>query len=153
MEIGDSFSDFGASKEDLLANILGITFGYLSYKNSSLTNVLDFRWEYEPNTNTFSDFSTDYENSKYLLALKLNGFDRTRRTFLKHIELHAGYFTRGFEGSDSSSNSAKERNLFLGIALNLTDLFRRRGYSKTATLFKYYQIPGISLRLRNDLNE
>lgn len=149
MELGDSFSEFGASKEDMLANILGATFGYLSYKNKSLSNILDFRWEYKPNSETTGDFTTDYENSKYLLALKFNGFDFARSNFLKHIELHAGYFTRGF----SEPSATKERNVFFGIGINLTDLFRRQAYKKTATLFKYYQLPETSLQVRDDLND
>lgn len=149
MELGDSFSDFGASKEDMLANILGVAFGYLSYRDKPLSNILDFRWEYKPNSETIGDFTTDYENSKYLLALKLNGFDFARNNFLKHIEFHAGYYTRGFAQADGT----KERNGFVGIGFNLTDLFRRHSYDKTATLLKYYQIPGSSFQVKNDLND
>lgn len=149
MELGDSFSDFGASGEDMLANILGVAFGYLSYRNKPLSNILDFRWEYKPNSETIGDFTTDYENSKYLLALKLNGFDFARNNFLKHIEFHAGYYTRGFAQADGT----KERNTFIGIGLNLTDFFRRHSYKKTATLFKYYQIPETSLQMKHNLND
>ena len=149
MEVGDAFSDFGASKEDMLVNTIGVIYGYYSYKNPRLSNILDFRWEYKPNSETVGDFTTDYENSKYLLALKLNGFDFARNSFLKHIEFHAGYYTRGFV----ELNDTKERNLFIGIGFNLTDFFRRHSYNKTSTLFKYYQIPGSSLQLTKDLNE
>ena len=149
MELGDSFSDFGFSKEDMIANTVGILFGYLSYKNPTLSNILDLRWEYKPNSETLEDFTTDYENSKYLLALKLNGFDFARNSFLKHIEFHVGYYTRGF----NEVNDARERNLFVGIGFNLTDLFRHHSYNKTSTLFKYYQIPGSSFQLKKDLNE
>ncbi len=148
MEIGDSFSEFGFSKEDMVANIAGITFAYFSYINPELSNKLDFRWEYFPDSGS-SDFSTDYENSKYLLALKFNGFEFARDSFLKHIELHAGYYTRGF----ADPNAAKERNLFLGIGINLTDFFRRHSYNKTSTVFKYYQLPGSSLQSKKDLNQ
>ena len=149
MELGDSFSNFGASKEDMISNIFGVTFGYFTYRNPQLSNIIDFRWEYKPNSETFGDFSTDYENSKYLLALKLNGFDFARSSFIKHIELHAGYYTRGFSDPDAT----KERNVFIGIGFNLTDLFRRHSYNKTATLFKYYQIPATSIKVTNDIND
>lgn len=149
MEFGDAFSDFGASKEDAAANVIGVIYGYFSYKNQQLADTLDLRWEYRPNKDTFGDFTTDYENSKYLLALKLNGFDFSHSSFLKHIELHAGYYTRGFSDPDAT----KERNVFIGIGLNLTDFFRSHSYNKTATLFKYYQIPATSLHFEKDLNE
>ncbi len=149
IEIGDSFSDFGASKEDMVANAAGVIFGYYTYKYPALSNILDYRWQYRPTSETYKDFATDYENSKYLLALKLNGFDFARDSFLKHIEIHAGYYTRGFiEPFDN-----KERNLFVGIGLNLTDFFRRHSYKKTSTLFKYYQLPASSLQFDKDLNE
>ncbi|NOQ89597.1 MAG: DUF2279 domain-containing protein [Gammaproteobacteria bacterium] len=149
MEVGDAFSDFGASKEDMAANILGVIYGYYSYKNPRLSNILDLRWEYKPNSETLDDFTTDYENSKYLFALKLNGFEFAQNSFLKHVEFHAGYYTRGFD----DANATKERNVFVGISLNLTDLLRRHSYNKTSTLLKYYQIPGTSLQLKKDLNE
>jgi Predicted periplasmic lipoprotein (DUF2279) len=149
MELGDAFSDFGASKEDMTANVLGVIYGYYSYKNPRLSNILDLRWEYKPNSETFDDFTTDYENAKYLFALKLNGFEFARNSFLKHIELHAGYYTRGFE----DANATKERNVFVGISINLTDFLRRHSYNKTSTLLKYYQIPGTSLQLKKDLND
>jgi hypothetical protein len=44
MELGDSFSNFGASKEDMISNILGVTFGSFTYRNPQLSNILDFRW-------------------------------------------------------------------------------------------------------------
>jgi hypothetical protein len=44
IELGDSFSNFGASKEDMISNILGVTFGYFTYRNPQLSNILDFRW-------------------------------------------------------------------------------------------------------------
>ena len=145
MEIGDSFSGFGYSNEDMLANTVGIIYGYFSYKNPQLANILDIRWEYKPNPNTLEDLTTDYENSKYLLALKLNGFDFSHNNFLKHVELHVGYYSRGF----SDLNVTKQRSLFVGISFNLTDLFRRHSYNKTATFFKYYQIPYLSIQSNN----
>lgn len=149
MELGDSFSDFGSSKEDMIANVLGIAFGYMSFSSQRLSNILDFRWEYKPNAETLNDFTTDYENSKYLLALKLNAFEFARSSFLKHIEIQAGYYTRGF----AEQGATKERNIFIGLGFNLTDLFRRHSYNKTSTLFKYYQLPNTSIQMTEDLND
>ncbi len=59
---------------------------------------------------------TDYSGQRYLLALKLSGFERFSRTPLRLVELHAGYYARGFTkeeedlgepfGADCSSGSA-----------------------------------------------
>lgn len=146
MEAGDSFSDFGFSYEDLVANALGGAASYYRYRYPSLARKVDLRWEigFDPGQ---MDVTTDYENSKYLVALKLNGFERFNKSILKHVELHAGYFTRGY----SEGSAPDERNLYMGIGLNLTDLFRRGGHAKTSTLFNYYQPPNTYLMIRNKL--
>ena len=148
MEIGDSFSAYGFSKEDFIANGIGSLFGYYLYNNPELENKIDFRWEYgfHPNQN---DITTDFENFKYLFALKLNGFEYFRNTFLRHFELHLGYYSRGFD----DPLATKERNLYYGIGLNLTDLFRRHSYKKTATTLKYIQIPGTNIEFNKDKNK
>lgn len=59
-------------------------------------------------------------------------FDFARNNFLKPTAFHAAYFTRGFSDVDGT----KQRNVFPGIGLNLTGLFRRHAYKKAATLLK-----------------
>lgn len=147
IEVGDSFSEFGFSKEDMVVNTLGSLLAYYTYIDPGLSSKLDFRWEYgfDPEGN---DFTTDYENSKYLFALKLNGFESFNTSFLKHFELHLGYYTRGF----SSTGDTKERNVFIGIGLNLTDLFERHDHHKTSVFLKYFQIPGTNMEFERDLN-
>ena len=148
MEVGDSFSEFGFSHEDMIINGVGSLLGYYLYTNPNMSSKIDFRWEYgvHPNNN---DITTDYENSKYLFALKLNGFDSFRDNFLKHIEFHVGYYTRGFDDPVDT----KERNVFFGIGLNLTDLFRRHSYKKTATVLRYIQVPGTNIEFEKDRNQ
>ena len=148
MELGDSFSSYGFSHEDFLVNMAGSVFGYITYKNPDLRNKIDFRWEYGFHPND-DDFITDYENSKHLIAIKFNGFDSTSQGLLKHLELHLGYYTRGF----SETCDEKKRNLYVGLGLNLTDFFRRRGCHKTAKLLNYIQIPGTYVTFKQDLND
>lgn len=148
METGDSFSPYGFSKEDFIANSVGSLLGYYLYLKPDWASKIDLRWEYGLHPN-HSDFTTDYENSKYLLALKLNGFEYFRNSFLKHIELHAGYYTRGF----SDALESKERNVYVGIGLNLTDLLRRHDYRKTSTVLRYIQIPGTYMEFEKDMNK
>lgn len=148
MELGDSFSDFGFSREDLIANGAGSLLGYYLYINPDLANKIDLRWEYGIHPDK-GDFTTDYENSKYLVALKLNGFEFAHNNFLKHIELHVGYYARGFD----NILATKERNVFFGIGLNLTDLLRRHSYKKTATVLRYIQVPGTNVEFKKDRNQ
>jgi hypothetical protein len=60
-----------------------------------------------------------------------------------------GYYARGF----SDDKDKKERNFYLGIGLNLTDLFRRYSWKKTAVVLDYIQIPGTYLQYKHDFNE
>ena len=146
MEFGDAFSDYGFSKEDFLANLVGAAYGYYSYTHPSLANKLDFRWEYGLNPQS-SDLFTDYENSKYLFALKLNGFSEVKDTFLKHLELHLGYYTRGYDDPLHENT----RNLYIGLGFNLSDYFYRREHQKTATFLRYYQPPGLYVAHNKEL--
>lgn len=148
MEVGDSFSDFGFSNEDFIINALGSVAGYFLYQSPSLSKKIDIRWEYGFHSQS-DDFTTDYENTKYLVAIKLNGFENTRTTFLKHLELHLGYYTRGF----SDPLDSRERNLYLGLGVNLTDLLWRNNYKKTATVLKYIQLPGTYVEFTKDINK
>jgi uncharacterized protein YfiM (DUF2279 family) len=147
MELGDSFSDFGFSYEDMIANTAGAVLGYVLYKYDNLSDKLDFRWQpgFEPNK---TDFSTDYENSKFLLALKLNGFDWAKQTPWRHVEFHLGYYTRGFAEQEID----RERKIYVGIGINLTDLFRRHGWKKTATFLRYVQIPYTSINAEHSFD-
>lgn len=147
MEFGDSFSKYGFSAEDLLFNTLGSALGCLLYLDANLAEKIDLRWEYGVNP-TGGDLFTDYENTKVLLAVKLNGFERIRRGWLKHVELHLGYYTRGFDEHEPD----RERNIYVGIGLNLTDFFRRRGWRKAAKVFNYLQLPYTYLPFEHDFN-
>jgi hypothetical protein len=146
MEFGDSFSDFGFSTEDLLANGVGALLGYVLAGNDNLAAKIDFRLEYNLSFDKMDVF-TDYENSKYLLALKLNGFEAVRNTPWRHLEFHLGYYTRNFDTNTENN----ERNIYLGIGINLTDLLQRHFWKKTATMLRYFQLPWTSLSLSHDL--
>lgn len=148
MELGDAFSDFGFSYEDLIANAFGGLAGYYRYRYPQLASKVDLRWEVGLDPSQL-DLATDYDNSKYLVALKLNGFDTLRGSFLRHVELHAGYYARGYSDPDEPD----QRTLYLGLGLNLTDLFRRHGYRKTATVLNYFQPPGTYVPTERQLGD
>lgn len=148
MEFGDAFSNYGFSYEDFIANVIGGMASYFRYRYSELARKVDLRWEIGLDPNK-GDITTDYENSKYLIALKLNGFDTFSKSILRHFEIHAGYYTRGYSDPDKRH----KRNLYTGIGLNLTDLLRRHGYPKLATFLNYYQPPGTYIAAENRLGE
>jgi hypothetical protein len=134
MEIGDGFSEYGSSPEDMVANITGAGASYLLHKYPSLSDRIDLRVEYRPSGT--GDISTDYAYMKFLIALKAEGFSHVQNDYLKYLELHFGYYAKGYEKEEP----VRERNLYIGIGLNFSRLARR--YSKPlATFLHYYQIP------------
>ena len=136
MELGDSFSNYGFSYEDMLMNTLGSASSYLLYKYPALDSKIDLRWEYAPDFSN-ADIFTDYENTKYLIALKLDGFERLHDTPLGYLEFHLGYFTRGYD----DPNAVRERNLYLGLGVNVGRVLSDLGCGRFCNLFDYYQPP------------
>jgi hypothetical protein len=148
MELGDSISRYGFSYEDAIMNVAGTGFGYLTLRYPELSRKLDFRVELTPEFNK-ADIFTDYEQQKYLLALKLDGFKTLERTPLRYFELHLGYYARGYS---EPPPTPRERNVYIGIGLNLSSLFREHGWTKTATVLRFVQPPYTTLQYENDLN-
>ncbi len=148
MEFGDSFSDFGFSYEDFIMNALGSYVGYYMYIHPELSEKIDFRIEYRPSLSE-QDFFTDYERTKYLVALKLEGFDAIENDYLKYLEVHLGYYARGY----SEVNIKDERNVYVGIGINISRIFSKMSYKKTAKFFNYYQPPFSYVEFRNNLND
>lgn len=149
MEAGDSFSaSYGFSYEDLIMGGLGSYIGYLTEIDPDLGRKLDLRFEYDPVGGNSADIFTDYENSKYLLALKLDGFQAVHNRYLKYLELHLGYYTRNFD------NPAVEnrRKLYFGIGINLSKIFAEKSYKKTATFLKYFQVPNTYVEFDTELH-
>jgi hypothetical protein len=148
MEFGDSFSEFGFSSQDFVMNAVGSFVGYHLYINPDLSKKVDLRVDYRP-TFKETDFITDYERMKFLLAVKLDGFHAIKNKGLKYLEIHLGYYTRGYVGQLGVN---RERNLYFGIGLNLSKMFIERSHKKTATFFRYYQMPYSYFEFNDNLN-
>ena len=150
MELGDSFSNYGFSYEDMIANSLGAALGYYLYRYPDLRRKIDLRWEYKPDFNHLkSDFVTDYEHSKYLVAIKAAGFDSIKAEWLKPFELHIGYYTRNYKDYDPLLADKRERNFYVGIGINVTRLIRP--LSRTL-LFNYLQMPYTYVEMTKELD-
>jgi len=141
IEVGDGYSEHGFSKEDLMADVLGVGVGYLLSTHPNLANKIDFRVEYLPTSNSenVTDFTTNYEQMKHLMVLKADGFEALDDTYLDYLELHLGYYSRNFN-HDTLPLVGRERTLYVGVGLNLSKLLSPYlgSYSK---IFNYYQLP------------
>ncbi len=136
MELGDSFSDYGYSHQDMLMNAAGVYIGYQTVVDDRWRDRIDFRVEHSLRSSSRDPF-TDYEQLKYVLVLKLGGFALFRDSPLRWLELQGGYYARGFD-DDAVRN---ERTTYFGIGLNLSAWFREQGWSRTATVLRFVQPP------------
>lgn len=152
MEVGDSFSPFGFSYEDMLMNTLGAGLGYAFDRYPELAHKIDLRLEYHPSlSGEFeSDLVTDYEHLKYLVAIKAEGFDSIEHPLLQALELHFGYYTRGYDQVGPDLPDQRQRTLYAGIGLNVGRLLRPWWDSR---LFNYLQLPFTYLDARQHLDD
>lgn len=123
VEIFDGFSgDHGFSYEDLTMDILGAGFSVLRNTVPGLREKIDFRMQYLPSPHSGFEPFGDYEGQKFFMVVKLAGFESLQDTPLRFVELHGGYFARGFSHNEEKAGTERERNLYVGIGLNLQEL-------------------------------
>ncbi len=141
LEVGDSTSRrFGFSPEDLIADSLGAGTSYLLAKHPDLDNKIDFRIEYTPSkgSNGKVDQVADYSGMKHLFAIKGSGFKSLQHTPLKYLEIHLGYYTRGYRSYDKGYYE-KSRNPYVAIGINIQRVFNNKPITR---FLEYYQPPG-----------
>jgi hypothetical protein len=149
MELGDAFSDYGFSYEDMVMNAIGSYTGYLMRTTPELKRKIDFRMEYSFKFEE-QDIFTDYENTKYLVALKFDGFDHLQTGPLRYLEFQFGYYTRNYS---DSNHEKRERNIYVGLGLNLSRVFADLSFRKMSRVFNYLQLPGTYIDVNKDLND
>jgi hypothetical protein len=149
VEFFDGFSGgHGFSYEDFIADGLGVGFSVLRNTVPELAEKLDFRLEYIQSE--YSDFApvTDYAGQKYVLALKLSGFEELQETPLRFFELQAGYFTQGYTDAERENGVDQRREPYLAIGLNLNELLNQAPEVRNTTpglaasrALEYLQVP------------
>lgn len=154
VELFDGFSrKYGFSHEDMTVNLLGSAFAYARHAVPGMRGLVDFRVEYAPSGHRDFDPLGDYSGQKYLLAFKLSGTDTFRKTPLRYLELQTGYYTRGFSNTERSHGDERERHTFVGVGINLSEIFfgpRKSDDSGLRRLgrgfFEHVQIPHTAAR-------
>ncbi|PLX88844.1 MAG: hypothetical protein C0618_03450 [Desulfuromonas sp.] len=140
LEVGDATSDYGFSYEDLIMDALGAGTSYLLNRHPGLDEKIDFRLEYWPSKGLSGrdDYAADYSGMRHLFALKAAGFTSLKKTPLRFLEVHLGYYSRGFRTYDVGHYD-EERHLYAGVGLSLPEVFS--GVPILPSIFKYYQPP------------
>ena len=123
VELFDGYSvNYGWSNQDVVMDLLGSGAAYLRQTHPALRDRFDFRLAYVPSGYRGFGPVGDYAGQKYLLAFKLSGLSATRDTPLRFLELHAGYYARGFTPEEVADGRSRSRRGFVGIGLNLNEL-------------------------------
>jgi hypothetical protein len=107
---------------------------------------------------------TDYSGQTYLLIAKASGVPFLRQNqWLRYLELAVGYGTRGYQPTDGTNTQPKERNLYYGLSLNLSQLLddllfekdevseKSRAQQVTQGVLEYLQMPGTALLYEHNL--
>ncbi len=154
VEVGDGFSHYLFSYEDVIMNSLGIMLAYYADKYPWVDELVGFKWEYWPSVDQRryekSDWhnpTSDYSGQKYWLSFKATGVPRLNRTWARYASIDLGYYTRGFIPSSGPSKwDPPYRAVSVALSLNLSEivfgLTPRSPYAKIpAQILKYWQPP------------
>lgn len=93
LEVGDGFSTFGFSYEDLLSNTFGLTYGMLQTRVPFLQNF-SLKWSYIPvRQRDGLNFTQHYDSHTYWLSFNIHGLlpDRWKEYWPRWIQLAGGY--------------------------------------------------------------
>jgi hypothetical protein len=132
---------------DVAFNTAGAAFSVIRNTTPGLSEKLDFRALVIPNDQIYSPTGKKhYRQLRYLFALELGGFEGMRSSPLRFVELHAGYYGKGFTNEEEERGEERKRKLFAGVGINLNELlFNRNPKGRTARaasqLLDYWQPP------------
>lgn len=131
-ELWDSIeSTAGWSWEDVTFNTLGAGFSILRNSIPKLDEKLDYRMMIVPNSDIYTfEGKRHFEQQHFFFALKFSGFDGLKKGPLRFLELHAGYYAKDFDLRDRELGREPKRRIFVGVGLNLRELFFKNSRSR-----------------------
>lgn len=151
-EVLDGFTArTGFSKEDMVTHFVGAGASLLRNTVPGLRDKIDFRMEMRPSSKG-SDLRlvNQLAQRKYLTAIQLSGFKSMERGPARFIELQFGYYGRGFTEVEKKRGADLKRKLFVGIGLNVQEMFPKNPRSiyirAGKGIFDYFQLPYTSVR-------
>jgi hypothetical protein len=146
IEVGDGTSGYGFSYEDLVADAAGAALSALFSYYPNLSKIFNFRLEVAPNFKQPTAFLDNYEKSKFVFSVKLDGIDYLNKIYgLNFLEIYTSYYTRGYQNYPNNPSKHK-RNYSIGLALNVSNILTTLYGTNNKivdTTFKYYQVPNL----------
>ncbi len=133
LEVGDGFSKFRFSTEDLFMDYMGVFFAWMLDRYPALDEFVGIRWEWwpsheyrNPRNPSTVDVTSDYSGQKVFLSLKAAGVPTLKdNIFTRYLTLDFGFFTRGYEPDftpDDKTDNIRRRYFSAGIGINLGTL-------------------------------
>ena len=159
IEMFDGYSKktYGFSREDLVADAVGIIMGSAVALHPDLDRKFSYRMRYVPKgAGGSANFIDSYEGQTYFLTARLAGFaDMSAKNPLRYLELVFGYRGTGFKpriGVPGIDYARHERRTYYGIGLNVEEILRgtifkdnakpTRVQAITEGVLTYVQLPG-----------
>lgn len=159
IELFDGYSKktYGFSKEDLLADAVGILMGSAVAAYPDLDRKFSYRMRYVPKgAGGKANFIDSYEGQTYFLTARMSGFmNLSPKNPLRYLELVFGYRGTGFkprEGVPGIDYARHERRTYYGIGLNMEEILRGTVFASnpkptpiqsiTEGVLTYVQLPG-----------
>tara|TARA_B100001167_G_scaffold185097_1_gene145019 strand:+ start:479 stop:1405 length:927 start_codon:yes stop_codon:yes gene_type:complete len=155
IEILDGYTDYNASTEDILFNLMGSGLGAYLYLNPKLDELIHLDWSYLPSSdftkNIKKDFTTDYAGQVFTLEINGKGVRKILKydqsSPIDYFQMGFSYYTRGYSGE---LNTNKERFTGITLGINLQEFFKVG--SPTRTFVKYFKIPYSFTGIFRELN-
>jgi len=157
IEMGDGFSTFGFSFEDLTSNILGLTYGILQRKYSYLQNF-KLKMGYYPTAgyinNNFKNWtlSDDYSGHIYWLTFDLHNIAplKAKKYFPPFLNLAFGYGVDNY-GIYGNVTEPLQRKFCVGLDWNLGSIKSKNKYiNTTKNLLDYFHFPAPGIKYINE---
>lgn len=166
VELLDGYSQrWRFSRGDAVMNLLGAGAAVLMERNPALDRLVDLRLHYKASASNGHNFDPfgDYSGQTYIIALKAAGIPALREhPWLRYVELVAGYGARDFpENRPNIFGDNRTRNVYVGISLNLSEVFARTVFKNTPdsrarkftnVAFEFVQFPGTAVYRHHTLS-
>ncbi|MFN0158965.1 MAG: DUF2279 domain-containing protein [Bacteroidota bacterium] len=135
VEVGDGFTIWGFSFDDLTANTLGLCYGVLQTEVPYMQNF-NFKWSYVPRSATerITQITSNYDSHTYWLAINVNGLlpESAKSYWPEFLQLAVGY---------GVGENSTRREAAIGLDFNL-EVFSPPGrdlllLQKTVNMFHF----------------
>ncbi len=151
-ELSDGIEpDSGFSFQDVTMNLAGAGFSVLRNTVPGLREKLSYKLEVEPNSQIYTfGGEKHFLQERFMFSIKGAGFKELKQTPLRYVDLQLGYYGSNFLKADRLAGIEPERHLFIGLGLNVGELFfggaKSRAGRAAYRALDYIQPPYTSLR-------